>query len=148
MWWEQLDEAKTSFERMLAVAEEIGDESSVPYIRVLLAQTECLRGRFDEAAAHANEGAVRAEQVGQQTLVAYALALRARGRAPRRRRGRALGDGAGARAGWQYERPAAEHFATAALGLLELSLGRCAEAVGVLSPLAAFARRRTCVSRA
>ena len=57
MWWEQLDDAKTSFERMLAVAEEIGDESSVPYIHVLLAQTECLRGRFGEAAAHADEGA-------------------------------------------------------------------------------------------
>ena len=46
MWWEQLDDAKASFEEMLAVADEIGDESSVPYIRVLLAQTECLRGQL------------------------------------------------------------------------------------------------------
>jgi DNA-binding CsgD family transcriptional regulator len=142
MWWEQLDEAKTSFERMLAVAEEIGDESSVPYIHVLLAQTECLRGRFGEAAAHADQGAVRAEQVGQETLVAYALALRALAQAHR-------GDEEGARsaatralslAGSTSGRPA-EHFATAALGLLELSLGRNVEAVGVLTPLVAFARR-------
>ena len=142
MWWEQLDEAKSSFEQMLAVADEIGDESSVPYIRVLLAQTECLRGRFDEAAAHADEGALRGEQVGQATLVAYSLALRALADAYR-------GDEDGARAtaaqalalaGGTAGRPA-EHFATAALGLLELSLGRYAEAVDVLTPLVAFARR-------
>ena len=142
MWWEQLDGAKTSFERMLAVAEEIGDESSVPYVRVLLAQTECLRGGFGEAGAHADEGAVRAEQVGQRTVVAYALALRALADAHR-------GDEAGARsaaaralvlAGSTSGRPA-EHFATAALGLLELSLGRYAEAVDALTPLVAFARR-------
>ncbi len=142
MWWEQLDDAKRSFERMLAVAEEIGDESSVPYIHVLLAQTECLRGCFGEAAAHADEGALRAEQVGQQTLVAYALALRALADAYR-------GDEQGARsaagqalalAGITSGRPA-EHFATAALGLLELSLGRNVEVVAVLAPLVAFARQ-------
>ena len=128
MWWEQLDDARTLFERMLAVAEEIGDESSVPYVRVLLAQTECLRGRFCEAGMHADEGALRAEQVGQQTLVAYALALRALADAHR-------GDEDGTRsaaaralslAGSTSGRPA-EHFATAALGLLELSLARYVE---------------------
>ncbi len=143
MWWEQLDEAGESFERMLAVAEEIGDESSVPYIHVLLAQTECLRGCFGKAAAHADEAALRAEQVGQQTLVAYALALRALADAYR-------GDEGGARsaaaqalalAGSTSGRPA-EHFATTALGLLELSLGRNAEAVELLAPLAAFAREQ------
>lgn len=143
MWWDQLDEAKASFERMLAVAEGIGDESSVPYIRVLLAQTECLRGRFGEAAAHADEGALRAEQVGQRTLVAYTLALRALADAYR-------GDEGGARsaaaqalalAGSTSGRPA-EHFATAALGLLELSLGRNAEVVELLTPLVAFARQQ------
>ena len=143
MWWEHLDEAKASFEQMLAVADEIGDESSVPYIRVLLAQTECLRGRFDAAAAHADEGALRGEQVGQATVVAYSLALRAladayRGDedAARTTAARAL-----ALAGGTAGRPA-EHFATAALGLLELSLGRNAEAVSVLAPLVAFARQQ------
>ena len=141
MWWEQLDEAKSSFEQMLAVADEIGDESSVPYIRVLLAQTECLRGRFDEAAAHADEGALRGEQVGQATLVAYSLALRALAGAYRgdEDRTRATASQALALAGGTAGRPA-EHFATAALGLLELSLGRYAEAVDILTPLVAFAR--------
>ncbi|HWL34215.1 MAG TPA: AAA family ATPase [Gaiellaceae bacterium] len=142
MWWEQLDEAKTSFERMLAVAEEMGDESSVPYIHVLLAQTECLRGRFGEAAAHADEGVLRAEQVGQETLVAYALALRALAEAHRgdEEAARSAATRALSLAGSTSGRPA-EHFATAALGLLELSLGRNVETVGVLTPLVAFARR-------
>ena len=141
MWWEQLDEGKAMFERMLAAAEAMGDESSVPYIRVLLAQTECLRGRFAEAAAHADDGALRAEQVGQQTLVAYATALRALADAHRGHEDAARSAAAQALsvAGSTSGRPA-EQFATAALGLLELSLGRNAEAAGVLTPLVAFAR--------
>ena len=143
MWWEQLDGAKSSFDQMLAVADEIGDESSVPYIRVLLAQTECLRGRFDAAAAHADDGVLRAEQVGQQTLVAYALALRALADAHRGDEdgARAAAEQALALAGSTSGRPA-EHFATAALGLLELSLGRNAEAIELLHPLAEFARQQ------
>ena len=143
MWWEELDAAKDSFGQMLGLADSIGDESSVPYIRVLLAQTECLRGRFTDAAAHADEGALRAQQVGQETLVAYALALRALAAAH-------SGDEEAARvtaanalelAGTTTGRPA-EQFATAALGLLELSLERDEAAVAVLAPLVAFAREQ------
>ncbi len=143
MWWEQLDEAAASFERMLAFAEAMGDESSVPYIHVLLAQTECLRGRFGEAVDHADEGALRAEQVGQETLVAYALALRAladayRGNADS---ARSVAAQALALADSTSGRPA-EHFATAAVGLLELSLGRNTQAADVLTPLVSFARQQ------
>ena len=46
MWWEELDAARDSFARMLDRADAIGDESSVPYIHILLAQTECLRGTY------------------------------------------------------------------------------------------------------
>jgi DNA-binding CsgD family transcriptional regulator len=128
---------------MLAVAEATGDESSVPYIHVLLAQTECLRGFFDAAATHAEEGALRAEQVGQETLVAYALALRALAGSHRGHEDAVRADVARALALARSTsgRPA-EHFATAALGLLELSLGRNAEAGDVLSPLVAFAREQ------
>ena len=143
MWWEQLDLAKEAFEQMLAFTDAVGDESSVPYIHVLLAQTQCLRGCFDEAAAHADEGALRAEQVGQETLVAYALALRAladsyRGEEDSARLSAAK---ALALAGSTSGRPA-EQFATAALGLLELSLERDAAAAEVLAPLVAFAREQ------
>jgi len=143
MWWEELEVAKESFERMHARAEGMGDESSVPYLRVLLAQTECLRGRFDDAAAHADEGAVRAEQVGQETLVAYALALRALADAYRgdEESARSIAGRALELAGTTSGRPA-EQFATAALGLLELSLERDAAAVEVLAPLVAFARQQ------
>ena len=143
MWWDQLAEAKASFERMLAAADAMGDESSVPYIHVLLAQTECLRGRFGEAIAHADEGAIRAEQVGQETLVAYALALRALAEAYRGNESSARSAAAQALAlaGSTSGRPA-EHFATTALGLLELSLGRNVEAAEVLTPLVAFARQQ------
>lgn len=143
MWWEELEAAGESFERILRLAGTLGDESSVPYVHVLLAQTECLRGRYDVAAAHADEGALRAEQVGQATLVAYALALRALTAADRgeedltRETARRALELAGRTSG----RPA-EQFATAALGLLEVSLGRDAEAVDVLSPLVAFAREQ------
>jgi DNA-binding CsgD family transcriptional regulator len=143
MWWDQLETARASFGQMLTVAEATGDESSVPYIHVLLAQTECLRGCFGEAAAHADEGALRAEQVGQETLVAYALALRALADAYRGHEASARSAAAQALAlaGSTSGRPA-EHFATAALGLLELSLGRNVEAVDVLTPLVAFARQQ------
>ena len=141
MWWEELDEATESFEQMLARADSTGDESSIPYIHVLLAQCACLSGRFAAAGEHALEGAVRAEQVGQQTLVAYSLALRALADAhlgeeesARGFAGRAL-ELAGSTSG----RPA-EQFATTALGLLELSLERDAEAAEVLAPLVEFAR--------
>ena len=36
MWWEELDAARDSFARMLDRAVAMGDESSVPYIHVLL----------------------------------------------------------------------------------------------------------------
>ena len=143
MWWEELVAAKESFEHMLELAAAMGDESSVPYIHVLLAQTECLRGVYDVAAAHADEGCVRAEQGGQETLFAYALSLRALADAYRGEETAARAAGAQALrlAGSTAGRPA-EQFATAALGLLELSLERDAAAVEVLSPLVAFAREQ------
>ncbi len=76
MWWEELDAAHDAFERMLERAAEIGDESSVPYLHVLLAQADCLRARYAEAAGHAGIASDRAEQAGQRTLHAYSLALR------------------------------------------------------------------------
>ena len=141
MWWEELDAARDSFARMLDRAVLMGDESSVPYIHVLLAQTECLRGRFGAAAAHADEARGRAEQGGQETLVAYALSLSALADAYRGEEASARAAAARALelAASTVGRPA-EQFATAALGLLELSLERDAAAVEVLAPLVAFAR--------
>ena len=92
---------------------------------------------------HADEGALRAEQVGQETLIAYALALRALAEAYRGNAdsARSVAAQALALADSTSGRPA-EHFATAAVGLLELSLGRNAQAADVLTPLVSFARQQ------
>jgi DNA-binding CsgD family transcriptional regulator len=142
LWWDELERAKEGFEWLLARAREMGDEGSVPYILVLAAQVECVRGDLKLAAAHADEGYELAEQAGQATLCAYLLALRALAdalagdvQAARERAERAL-----AVAEHTSGRPA-EHFALAALGEAELSVGRAAEACRALGPLVAFLRR-------
>jgi DNA-binding CsgD family transcriptional regulator len=142
LWWDELERAKEAFERLLRRAREMGDEGSLPYVLVLAAQVECVRGDLRLAAAHADEGYELTEQAGQATLGAYLLALRALADAiagdvqpARERAERAL-----AVAADTSGRPA-EHFALAALGELELSLGRAAEASRALGPLVAFLRR-------
>lgn len=141
MWWDELETAHAAMDRMLGLAAQIGDESSVPYIHVLLAQADCLRGRFAEAAAHAELARERAEQAGQQTVLAYALSLHGLAAAYQGDVEAARADTASALelARTTSGRPA-EQFATAALGLLELSLERPEQAVAVLAPLVAFAR--------
>ena len=142
LWWDELERSKQAFERLLERAREMGDEGSLPYILVLAAQVECVRGDFALAASHADEGYELTEQTRQATLGAYLLALRAladagAGREDQAReraaRALALADETGGRP--------AEHFALAALGLLEVSLGRAAEAVAVLGPFVEFLRR-------
>jgi DNA-binding CsgD family transcriptional regulator len=141
LWWDELDRAKHAFEWLLDRAREMGDEGSLPYILVLAAQVECVRGDLRLAAAHADEGYELTEQAGQATLGAYLLALRALAHSlagdeveTRERAAHAL-----AVADRTSGRPA-EHFARTALGALELSLGRGAEAAEVLGPLVAFLR--------
>jgi DNA-binding CsgD family transcriptional regulator len=123
-------------------ARDMGDEGSLPYILVLAAQVECVRGDLALAAAHADEGYAVTEQAGQATLGAYLLALRALAHAAAGEEGlaRERAERALAIADRTSGRPA-EHFALAALGLLEVSLGRTAEAAEVLGPLVAFLRR-------
>ncbi len=77
LWWDELERAKEGFEWLLQRAREMGDEGSLPYILVLAAQVECVRGDLALAAAHADEGYEVTEQTGQATLGAYLLALRA-----------------------------------------------------------------------
>lgn len=142
LWWDRLGHAKEAYERLLERAREMGDESSLPYILVMCAQVECVRGDFALAAARADEGLELTEQTGQETLGAYLLAVRALAAAgagdeeiARDRAMRAL-ETAERTSG----RPA-EQFALAALGALELSLGRAAETASTLGPLVDFLRR-------
>jgi DNA-binding CsgD family transcriptional regulator len=142
LWWDELERAKDAFEWLLRKARDMGDEGSLPYILVLAAQVECVRGDLVLAAKRADEGYALTEQTGQATLGAYLLALRAltHAAAGEERPARELAEHALAVADRTSGRPA-EHFALAALGLLEVSLGRAAETATVLGPLVAFVRR-------
>jgi DNA-binding CsgD family transcriptional regulator/tetratricopeptide (TPR) repeat protein len=142
LWWDDLERARDGFEWLLRRGRDMGDEGSLPYVLVLAAQVECVRGDLVLAAAHADEGYALTEQTGQDTLGGYLLALRslAHAAAGEERSARDLADRALAIADRTSGRPA-EHFALAALGLLELSLGRAAEAGNALGPLVAFLRR-------
>ena len=141
LWWDELERALTAFETLRAQAVELGDESSLAYLLVLGAQIALVRGDVDSAIRHADEGQALTEQAGQATMGAYLLALRALADAVagdldegRERAERAL-----AVAARTNGRPA-EHFARAALGLLEQSAGRPAEVVSSLGPLVGFLR--------
>ena len=76
-WHDDLTGARAAYEEMAAVASEIGDESSVPYVVVMLAQIDCALGRFAEALKRAEAGEVVAVQAGQRTLHGYLRAVRA-----------------------------------------------------------------------
>lgn len=141
MWREELERARRTFRELGAHGREIGDEGALPYILVLLAQADCLAGEFDAARRAAEEGYELAEQVGQQSLEAYLLAVHALvdAHAGRAEAARESGERALGLAREMTARPA-EMFATAALGLLELSLERPTETVERLAPLLEFAQ--------
>ena len=142
LWWDELERAKEAFEWLIGRARDMGDEGSLPYVLVLAAQVECVRGDLALAAAHADEGHALTAQAGQDTLGGYLLALLALAHAAAGEEGLARERAAGALAiaDRTSGRPA-EHFAIAALGLLEVSLGRAAEAAEVLRPLVEFLHR-------
>jgi DNA-binding CsgD family transcriptional regulator len=141
LWWDELDRAQAAFETLRAQAAELGDESSLAYVLVMGAQIACVRGDVAGAVRHTDEGRGLAEQTGQATVGAYLLALRACADAIAGDvdAGRDRAEQALAAAAATTGRPA-EHFARAALGLLETSAGRPAEADRALRPLVAFLR--------
>jgi DNA-binding CsgD family transcriptional regulator len=142
-WWtDELRRARDMFLGMLQRSGELGDESSRPYLLVLLGQVECVRGDLESARTHALEGQEAAEQSGQRTLLAYNLALESLveaqlGRVARARatalRALELVPETGGRPG--------ELVAASALGHLELALGDPGAVVAQLEPGVTFARR-------
>jgi DNA-binding CsgD family transcriptional regulator len=139
MWQEEVERARNAFRELIERGREIGDEGSLPYVLVLLAQADCLAGEFELARRHAEEGYELAEQAGQRSLEAYLLGVLAlvdahTGRADVARE---AGERALALADSMSARPA-QMFAAAALGLLELSLEQPAATVSRLRPLVEF----------
>jgi DNA-binding CsgD family transcriptional regulator len=143
-WWtDALVQSRAAFVEMLKRSRELGDESSPPYVLVLLGQVECALGKLENALERAREGRDLSEQSGQHTLLAYHLALESLVEA---HRGRAEAARTAARAALERvpetgSRPA-ELMATAALGHLELSLGDPASAVSQLETMVAYVRRQ------
>ena len=142
-WWtDQLQRARETVVKLLERSSELGDESSAPYVLVLLGQIECVLGELDSALSRSLEGQEAAEQSGQHTLSAYHVALEGlvealRGREERARTATAL---ALERVPDTGGRPA-ELLSAGALGHLELSIGAPEAAVERLEPSVAFVRR-------
>jgi DNA-binding NarL/FixJ family response regulator/energy-coupling factor transporter ATP-binding protein EcfA2 len=140
-WHDDLEGARREYEEMAALAAELGDESAVPYVRVMLGQIACAHGRFDDAVRETNAGRAIAEQAGQRTLLAYLLAVRAVAEAH-------LGVDEAERTATQALELAGRTsgipawiFASWALGHLALARGDASAALERLEPLRAHHRR-------
>jgi DNA-binding CsgD family transcriptional regulator len=141
MWWEEPAGVRQTYEDLLERGRAAGDEGSLAYVYVMLAQADCLLGDFEGALRNAEAAREIAEQAGQRTLVAYGLAVRAlaeahRGREPEAREAAE----AALDLGRAMQFTPVSQFAGAAIGLLELSLGRPEETAGQLTPLVELAR--------
>jgi DNA-binding CsgD family transcriptional regulator len=141
-WHDDLAGTHRAYGEMAALAAELGDEGSIPYVRVMLGQIDCAFGRFEDALLEADAGEAIAEQAGQRTLLGYVLAVRAVAEAHLGRAGDAT---TSATRALELARLTsgvpAWIFASWALGHLALSTGDCAGALGRFEPLLAHHRR-------
>ena len=141
-WHDDLAGARREYEEMATRAAGLGDESSIPYVRVMLGQIDCALGRFELALHETATGLTIAEQAGQRTLLGYLLAVRAVAEAHLGRSDDATRSAtvalklAGATSGIP-----AWIFASWALGHLALARGDAAGALEHLEPLRAHHRR-------
>jgi len=142
-WWtDEIQRAHDASLEMLRRARELGDESSAPYVLVLLGSIECALGRLDTGLQRALEGRELARQSGQPALVANHLAFEGlveaqRGREEQARSAATLALELVPMTGGGL----ATLLATWALGHLELSLGNPQAAVEALAPTVALAQR-------
>ena len=135
-WHGDLTGAAERFRAMVGDASELGDESSMPYVHVMLAQVEIACGRPADALREADEARLVAELAGQRTLLGYALAVGAVAQAHLGRDERASESAERALAlARQTSGVPAWIFATWAIGHLELVRGDPAAAVATLRPL-------------
>ena len=135
-WHDDLTGARHAYEEMAALAADLGDESSIPYVRVMLGQIDVACARFESALREAETGRAIAEQAGQHTLIAYLLAVRAVAEAHLGRAAEAASSATDALelAGRTSGVPA-WIFASWALGHLALADGDATTALDKLEPL-------------
>jgi DNA-binding CsgD family transcriptional regulator len=149
-WWiDDLGEARAMFIELLARAADVGDESSVPFVLLLLGHVEWTLGEIDSATLRANAGLRAAEQSAQESLLMYHLALTSRLAAQRGRieEARELASTALELAPRTRVRPA-ELDVHEVLGQLDLVLGSPREALTQLEACTEFVRREAIVEPA
>jgi DNA-binding CsgD family transcriptional regulator len=138
VWLEEHDQARTVFERVINRARTQSTPTVLPYTLTGLADLEFRTGGWARAYANASEAVVLARETEQPVALSFALAGLARIEAAQGREAdcrlhatEALDLGsAGAGAG------SVVVYAEAALGLLELGLGRIDDAIAQLSRVA------------
>jgi DNA-binding CsgD family transcriptional regulator len=135
-WTDEFESARTIFTSARDLAYDRAEESSLPWILVYLGLIEFLAGRWHEAEQHVRDGIEIAVQTGQEPQRLSALGVRSL-------IGACRGEAEGARADADtvlagadaYGAMLARIIGSTAVGLLELSLDRPAEAHQVLGPL-------------
>jgi DNA-binding CsgD family transcriptional regulator len=137
VWSDELDAARAALTDIEERAVEQGDESSLPFVLTYLSLAEFLAGRWEEALRAAEEGADVALAAGSATGRAFALSVRALVASGLGRERAARSDANEALALAERGSMFAMTTSLWALGLLELSLDRPAEAHELLAPLVA-----------
>jgi DNA-binding CsgD family transcriptional regulator len=136
LWAGRHDEARTELYALREAAAVSGDESDLAYTLCWLAWLETLSGDFAAAGALAADAAVRAAAAGSEFNRGWALALSAVVAAHRGEAEAVRADAAAAaKICERFQAPNPMLWATAALGLLELSLGDTAAAWAALAPI-------------
>ncbi|MGZ8693148.1 MAG: helix-turn-helix transcriptional regulator, partial [Gaiellaceae bacterium] len=137
LWLGEHAEARRLFERELLAARTSGSLAAMPYLLACLSELEFRLGRLQAAYTNAVESVQTAEDTGQLSVLSFGLATQARVEAATAREEdcrdhvrRALGLAGELGVG------SIRIYALAALGLLELGLGRTSAALAVLVEVA------------
>lgn len=136
LWSDEPADAEVALRSLVQEATTRGDESSLATVSTSLAQASFLLGRWDEALRHAEDAYEFAIQVGQRHQLAWSLSARALVLAAMGSEAQARSDAAEALTiAGDRSMGVARIQAVWALGTLELSLDRHAEAARILGPV-------------
>ncbi len=136
MWFERYDEARETLTKTIEVARSRSALGALPYALATLAEIDYRTGSWPAAYAGASESVRIAEDTGQTSLLAYGLACLAQVEAATGRESDCRIHAARAVELAEVRAGAAVAYAQAALGLLELGLGRPEAAEAQLLQLA------------
>jgi DNA-binding CsgD family transcriptional regulator len=140
-WVDSHERSRAVLVDLMRRAQELGDESALPWLLFLLADVERLLGNLETALARAREGREAAEQAGQRLFARHNLALESLvyselGRPDPARQ-------AAQRALETTRDNLVRGVAAEALGQLQLALGAPEDTVVQLEPSLAFVRRES-----